>query len=137
MEIQLKREESANGCTFGALSIDGSFQCWTIEDVVRPAGEKVPGETAIPAGRYKVEITHSQRFGRLLPILIDVPNFTGVRIHPGNTSADTEGCILPGRTKGMDAVYESRVAFSALFGMIRTAVDGGQEDVWITIEDAP
>ena len=135
MEILLKREESANGCTFGALSIDGSFQCWTIEDVVRPAGEKVPGETAIQAGRYEVRITQSQRFSRLLPILIDVPNFTGVRIHPGNTSADTEGCILPGRTKGQDAVYESRVAFSALFGKIRGPLDQGDQ-VWITIEDA-
>ena len=135
MEIFLRREPSIRGRTFGALSIDGIFECWTIEDVVRPGDEKVPGETAIPAGRYEVRITLSQRFGRMLPILLDVPNFTGIRIHPGNTAADTEGCILPGRTKGQDAVYESRVAFTALYGKISAARDG-RDAVWITITDA-
>ena len=135
MELLLKREPSSRGRTFGAVSIDGLFECWTIEDVVRRDDEKVPGETAIPAGRYEVRITLSQRFGRLLPILLDVPNFTGVRIHPGNTAADTEGCILPGRTKGPDAVYESRVAFAALFAKIGAARGGG-DAVWITVQDA-
>lgn len=131
MEIRLVRDVLTPAFTLGRLSIDGTEECYTVEDCVRE-GPKVPGETAIPAGRYKVIITHSPRFRRPLPLLLDVPGFTGVRIHPGNTVADTEGCILPGRIRTTDGVSESRLAFDALYRQIVEALDAGEE-VWITI----
>lgn len=131
MEIRLDRDVLTPAFTLGCLSIDGTEECYTVEDAVRD-GPKVPGKTAIPAGRYKVIITHSPRFRRPLPLLLDVPGFAGVRIHPGNTVADTEGCILPGRIRTPDGVRESRLAFDALYRQIAEALDAGEE-VWITI----
>jgi hypothetical protein len=87
---------------------------------------KVPGKTAIPSGMYKVVITPSARFKRPMPLLLNVPNFEGIRIHWGNTDADTEGCILVGRTqKPPDFIGESRLAFDALFPKIKAALDSG------------
>lgn len=130
MELLLKRNPSASGCTTGTLSVDGAFECYTLEDVVRPNGEKVYGQTAIPAGRYHVAITMSNRFKTLLPLLEAVPNFEGVRIHPGNTAADTEGCILVGQTQTTNSVGASRAAFAVLLQKMQSATD----DIWITIE---
>ena len=99
MELTLVRDVCGTDCTLGKLFVDGAFDCYTVEDVVRPDGTKIPGKTAIPEGRYRVVVTRSPRFGRDLPLLEKVPNFEGVRIHPGNTAADTEGCIIPGRVR--------------------------------------
>lgn len=132
MLITLIREPSGPVATIGRMVIDGQHACYTCEDVVRPLGQKIAGETAIPEGRYRVVVSHSQRFGRALPLLLDVPWFTGVRIHPGNTAADTEGCILPGLSHTDSTVGRSRVAFEALFGRIQAALAGGDE-VWIEI----
>lgn len=78
----------------GDLHLDGNFFCHTLEDEIRPDGEKVYGKTAIPAGRYKVVLTKSIRFNRVMPLLLDVPMFTGIRLHGGNTSEDSKGCPL-------------------------------------------
>lgn len=81
--------------TIGDLLVGHKIFCHTLEDVVRPkTAAKVPCKTAIPSGRYKVELTFSNRFKRIMPLLIDVPGFEGVRIHGGNSSEDTEGCII-------------------------------------------
>lgn len=108
------------GCTIGSLSVDGVWQCWTLEDEVR-SGPKVPGQTAIPYGAYKVDITASQRFKRDLPLLLNVPNFSGIRIHPGNTSADTEGCILVGQDRLSNSLGHSVAAFADLFAKLAKA----------------
>lgn len=89
-------------------------------------GPKVYGETAIPAGTYNVVITPSQRFKRDLPMVENVPGFQGIRIHPGNTAEDTDGCILVGKAKGPDSVTDSRAAFNELFPKIKTALDAGE-----------
>ena len=105
MEIKVKRFHFGNTFTIGKLFIDGKdLNIFTLEDKVREIkGEpvdkwKVQNKTAIPKGIYKVIINLSNRFKRLLPLLLNVDGFEGVRIHPGNTSENTEGCILLGRT---------------------------------------
>ena len=142
MLITLVRDASENHWTLGRLSVDGRFHCYTCEDVVRPPGEpKVPGQTAIPAGRYRVIVTVSPRFSRLakrevrLPRLVGVPGFEGILIHPGNTHEHTEGCILPGRSYSPHGVTQSQGAFNSLFGLIEAAIDSG-EQVWIEIANA-
>lgn len=119
MTLTLVREPSANGRTFGVLFVDGRFQCHTLEDVVR--AEKIAGETAVPAGRYRVAVSWSPRFQRRLPLLENVPGFSGVRIHAGNSSRDTEGCILPGLARDGDRVVQSRTAFMQLLELLEAA----------------
>lgn len=141
MELLLRRRASLKRATLGELYADGHLACFTLEDIVReipgrPVAEwKIAGETAIPAGRYQVVITHSARFGRELPLLAAVPGFTGVRMHPGNTAADTEGCILVGTQIAGETIVESRSAFASLFARIRQALDNG-EQVWLEIRNA-
>lgn len=136
MRLRLIREPSMECATLGALYVDGVWNCWTLEDVIRevkgsPVEQwKVYGKTAIPAGRYRVRFTFSQRFGRVLPLLEDVPGFTGIRIHPGNTVEDTEGCILPGSSRQPSRVFGSRVAFERLFEQI-----SGAAECWIDVEN--
>lgn len=132
MKLRLKRQDYSDARTIGRLSIDGVDFCFTLEDTVR-TGPKVPGKTAIPSGTYAVKLTMSPRFGRILPLLVDVPGFDGVRIHPGNTAADTDGCILVGYTEAPGFVGRSRDAFARVFALISAARSAG-ETVTITIE---
>ncbi|MEP7304227.1 MAG: DUF5675 family protein [Acidobacteriota bacterium] len=131
MTLLLQREPSAAGCTLGRLFVDGVHAAFTLEDVVR-VGPKVPGQTAIPAGRYRVVITFSQRFQHMLPLLLDVPDFTGIRIHAGNVAADTAGCLLVGQGRAVDSITSSRLALAALQPQIAGAL-ARDEAVWITI----
>ena len=128
MKLTLIRDEFTANSTTGRLLVDGKFECFVLEDRERAKGEKkVYGKTAIPRGTYKVEITQSARFKRLLPLLLNVPNFEGIRIHPGNKAVDTEGCLLPGKLRGIDQVMESRAAFNRLFSKLTKAKHEGQE----------
>jgi hypothetical protein len=121
MLIEVKRFEFKDTYTVGKMYIDNIYECYTLEDVVRK-GAKVNGQTAIPTGTYNLIINHSNRFNRDLPLLENVPNFTGVRIHAGNTSAHTEGCILVGTTwSGKDFIGNSKVAFNKLFEKLKKA----------------
>lgn len=133
MKLTLQRSPSTSACTIGQLSIDGVHECFTLEDVVRP-GPKVFGQTAIPAGTYQVVITFSPHFQRELPLLVNVPGFEGVRIHPGNTTADTEGCILVGMDRLAESIGRSRIAFDALFPKLQAAIASGQT---VTLEVCP
>jgi hypothetical protein len=143
VNLLLERTPSGATCTIGDLYIDGDWFCFILEDIVREVeGQpveswKVKGATAIPAGNYKVQITYSNRFKRDLPLLVGVPGFEGIRIHPGNTDADTEGCLLPGMALGLgdESVSRSREAFDALFAKLGAAEDAGEE-IEITITSA-
>lgn len=121
MNLTLERLQFDEDCTIGQLYVDGEARCFVLEDAVRevsgrPVSEwKIYGETAIPYGTYKIVITMSQRFGRPLPLLLDVPGFSGIRIHPGNTAAQTHGCLLPGLDRLPKSVGRSRIAFDQLF----------------------
>lgn len=146
MQISIKRRPSANGATISTWYVDGQWQCFGCEDVVRGATEaKVYGKTAIPAGTYRVLVTFSNRFQKPLPLLVDLPgkrtlfgnlpiSECGIRIHPGNTPADTEGCLLPGTgiLPAAAGVSNSRVAFEALFAKINAAV-ARHEEIHLTI----
>ena len=108
---------------------NGHLICLILEDRVRIGG-KVRGETAIPPGKYEVRITHSPRFQRNLPILLEVPGFSGIRIHTGNDREDTEGCLLPGTRRQelsdkSQYVYNSRSAFSVVLSKIEGALAAG------------
>jgi hypothetical protein len=129
MELEVKRTEFTDDSTIGELSVDGQLECYTLEDKVRPV--KIAGKTAIPAGRYEVVINFSQRFGHPLPLLLNVPDFEGVRIHPGNRAVDTEGCILVGETKGADMISQSKAAFDRLFTKLQSA--SGNEKIFLEI----
>lgn len=131
MKLLVQRGKSSKKSTIGELFIDGEFECYTLEDIVRPKGEKVYGETAIPCGTYRVVIDFSPHFGRRLPHVLDVPGFDGIRIHPGNTDADTDGCLLVGQTKGEDYIGQSKLAFEALFRKL-----DGQDEITITYVQA-
>jgi hypothetical protein len=132
VKLELKRTDCGRTCTIGDLFVDGKRECFTLEDVVRFDGVKIYGETAIPGGTYAVDITWSPRFKRDLPLLIGVDNFIGIRIHPGNTASDTEGCILVGQGKGVNCILSSRAAFDALFAKLSAAKKRG-EQITITI----
>ncbi len=102
--LKLKRRWLTNKSTVGEVFYDNStsVEFYSLEDRVRDL--KIPAVTAIPEGNYEIVVSYSNRFKRLLPLLVDVPNFEGVRIHSGNRPEDTEGCILLGMAKGVDAV---------------------------------
>jgi hypothetical protein len=127
MKLLLKRLHKTENSTIGELYVDGKFECYTLEDKEREV--KIKSETAIPKGTYIVGITLSNRFKKLLPILINVPNFEGVRIHSGNTNHDTEGCILVGTTRSKDFIGNSRTAFQKLFAKMQSA-----KNITITVE---
>ncbi|MBL8702337.1 MAG: hypothetical protein JNK67_28390 [Alphaproteobacteria bacterium] len=125
MNLKLVREQYKPNSTIGRLLVDGTFECFTLEDGVRTS--KVFGETAIPPGTYRVTVEDSPRFKRKLPRLHDVANFSGVLIHPGNTAADTHGCVLVGQAwqPGSETIGASRAAFAALFDKITGALARG------------
>lgn len=135
LELRLVRNQYSSASTIGELHVDGRFECFTLEDRVRAA--KSAGTTAIPPGRYEVAVTWSNRFERPLPLLMDVPNYSGVRIHTGNKAEDTEGCILVGRRRLSDFVGESKVAFDALFPKIRDALHREKVFLEIVQDGAP
>jgi hypothetical protein len=142
MEIKVKRKEFTEESTISEVFVDGKFECYCIEDKDRGLldsmsetevkSKKIYAKTAIPKGRYNVVISFSNRFKKYLPEILNVKGYLGIRIHPGNTAADSEGCLLPGTTKAKDFVGNSRIAFDALFKKMK-AVEK-KEKIYITIK---
>lgn len=108
MKIKLLRSVQWRDVTLGQLYINGRYVCNTLEHPVRI--EKIPKVTAIPFGTYEVVVTWSPKFKRKLPLIKNVPNFEGIRIHRGNTLEDTEGCILVGEWEGSYGLIHSIAA---------------------------
>ena len=117
MIVSVKRTFKGAEYTIGKLYIDGHYLCDTLEDTVRN-GIKIAGKTAIPAGKYKVKKTMSPRFKKILPEILNVPGFSGVRIHNGNTADDSSGCVLLGLNKVKGTVLDSQTTMA--FFMART-----------------
>jgi hypothetical protein len=142
MELQLKRETFTDESTIGTLSIEGKFECFILEDKDRGLNDnltleqilkvKVYGKTAIPYGRYEVDWTMSARFKVMMPILLNVKGYSGIRIHKGNTEIDSLGCLLCGTRKKNNMVTESTLATKNLYTKIENAKKQGQR-IFITI----
>jgi hypothetical protein len=136
MHLALHRVEAVGDATIGEMYLDGTFFCYTLEDVVRdlgPNGEgKVWGKTAIPAGTYEILLSFSPKFQRLMPRLMDVPFFDGILIHKGNTAENTHGCILVGDVRDGATIKQSTAAYERLFPAI-AEVAGRGEHTTITI----
>jgi hypothetical protein len=135
MELKLTRRVFTDESTIGRLSVNGKDTFWTLEDKQRLPGEKIPGKTAIPTGRFEVVLDHSNRFARTMPHILDVPGFEGVRIHWGNTAKDTEGCILVGLSYDPaipNFIGSSKIAFEQLFALILEAGDN-EDRIWLEI----
>ena len=130
MELFLKRLYKTDKSTIGELKINNIFVCYTLEDVEREV--KIAGQTAIPKGRYEIAITFSNRFKKFMPLLLNVPNFSGIRIHAGNTAKDTLGCILVGKNRSENQISNSRFAYKSLFYRLKNA--SKKEKIFINIE---
>ena len=135
-ELTLNRDIRSPDYTLGTLYVGMHFYGYTCEDTDRHLEDnpeaKVNGQTAIPVGRYRLTTSLSKRFGKILPILVCVPGFTGVRVHGGNTAADTEGCILLGRVRTVCGVANCADRVQALIELI-TATEAEGGECWITV----
>jgi hypothetical protein len=127
MKLLLERKYLGDSYTIGHLSINGEYFCDVLEDKVRVPFIKIPKETAIPYGTYKVTITYSNKFQREMPLLNDVPQYQGIRIHSGNTEVDTEGCLLVGENKVKGKVINSKITFDKLYPILKETFDKGEE----------
>lgn len=144
MKLEIIRKTFTDISTIGELTIDGKHFSYTLEDKERqtqPEGAvrswspdlKIQGETAIPYGTYEVITNYSTRFKKVMPLLLNVPSFEGVRIHNGSYAGDTEGCPLIGYIKAKDFIGQSRLAFGDFMPLLTAALeDGGR--VFLTIK---
>lgn len=139
MKLTLKRIALRPTYTIGKLYIDDAYFCDTLEDTVRDINksgkfdngeQKIKGKTAIPYGTYEIKWTYSPRFKKYTPQLMNVPSFEGIRIHAGNTSADTEGCLILGENKQVGKVLNSRATINKFYTIIKEACSNGK----VTIE---
>ena len=143
MKILVKRIAKRPTYTIGKMYLDGKYFCDTLEDTDRNISQstpldtikkvKLPNNTAIPTGTYKVIVNVSPKFKRLLPRLLNVPGFDGILIHCGNSQYDTNGCILVGQNKLKGKVVNSQVTFTALYNQLKTAKNN-KESITLTIE---
>ena len=129
MKLELNRIAKKSLYTIGRLFVDGRYFCDTLEDRCRDLDreEKVMHETAIPAGTYEVIVNVSAKFKRKLPLLLNVPHFSGIRIHRGNTDEDTSGCILVGENKQPWRVINSTFYELRLTEMVEKAMLTGEK----------
>lgn len=133
MRITLIRIANRPTYCIGKLYIDGKYFCDTIEDTDRGLDDKmseeeilkykIKSETAIPTGIYQITITYSPKYKKNMPLINNVKGYSGIRIHSGNTSKDTEGCLIVGKNKEVGKVLESRVTYNALYKRLVQAKD--------------
>ena len=143
MEIQVNRIARKDGYTIGRMSLNGVYFCDTLEDTDRSLNaamsldeilsKKRKGITAIPTGKYDVILTFSPRFKRVLPLLLNVKGYEGVRVHAGNTNKDTEGCLLVGENKVKGQVINSRATLEKLMSVLLEC-EKRKEEITITID---
>lgn len=146
MKLTLKRIALKDTYTIGKLYVNDVYECDTLEDKVRDLNkngkfdngeQKIHGLTAIPYGTYSITLdVVSPKFSKKsqyrfcngkLPRLINVPEFSGVLIHIGNTSEDTDGCILVGQNKVIGKLINSTTTFHILYDKLYNAYRKGEQ----------
>lgn len=137
MNLTLQRTKIINNTVLGELSINGKFFCYTLEDKIRNV--KIKHETCIPEGEYNVNLTLNQRFKTILPLLSNVPGFEGIRIHAGNTTEDTSGCILVGSAINGEMLLHSKATLQNLLVQCKSAMkkEGIKINVLNPIKEVP
>ena len=133
MELKLKRIALKKEYTIGRLYIDGKYFCDTLEDVDRGLDQKMPLEqikkikvmhqTAIPTGVYKVRLSMSPRFKRILPEILAVPGFSGIRIHNGKDQNSSSGCLIVGKNTIVGQVTNSKYWMEKLISILQGATN--------------
>ncbi len=134
MHIKAHRNVFTENTTISNVTVNGDFLCFFLEDKDRKledGGTKVFGKTAIPRGFYEIVMDYSPKYKKNMPHILDVPQFEGIRIHPGNKEDDTEGCLIPGMDYKTDWVSESKVAYEKLLSLMLSAWTAGEK---VTIE---
>lgn len=142
MELILNRIAKKDTYTIGRLYVNGTYLCDTLEDkdrgltkdmsVSEIQKKKVYGETAIPIGKYQVIMSYSNKFKKVLPLILNVPGYSGIRFHSGNTANDSLGCILVGQNKVVGKVINSRDTMNKLQKILTEACK--KEKIYITIK---
>lgn len=137
MKLLLERKFYTEKSTQGQLSIDGTFEAYTLE---LPFSDGLPGG-AIPEGAFAVMVTYSPKFKRDMPLIVGIPERSDIRIHIGNDASETEGCILIGRTELGNFVGESRLAFDAFWDKTNAFMRAGNCQIAVrkvgTMDQAP
>ena len=146
MELTLIRRAFKDKYTIGKLFTDQKFICDTLEDPVRELHDinhdgdfddtnegKIYGKTAIPCGKYKILVTKSVKLKRILPILLKVPGFEGIRIHGGRNETWTEGCILVGENKEKGQLINYGYWETTIVNMLQMEIASGNKN-YITIK---
>lgn len=143
MKLQLIREPvvhlaEGEAHTPGKLYADGLYFGFTCEDEDRElervgVERKVYGRTCVPRGTYQVEVSFSHRFGKLLPSVMDVPGFSGIRIHGGNRAEDSLGCVLLGKCRTSTGIAQCADSIQRLIALI-TACEERNEQVWLEVK---
>jgi hypothetical protein len=145
--LHLSRIDYTPEATISVFCVEGALWGYALEDRRRPEGVKIPGRTCIPAGSYRLRVTFSARFKRWMPQIMDVPGFSGVRLHGGNTPADTEGCPLiaanrPERARVQGSLEARLLQYLAV--RIPRLAGESEESFWarlpdtrITLQDGP
>jgi len=133
MNLRIERKYFKDTYSIGTLSIDGVYFCDTLEDRYRamPEEKKIYGQTAISPGTYRIIMSYSNRFKRIMPEVLNVPYFEGIRIHSGNTDADTSGCILVGKNTIKGQLIDSRTTSDKL----NIILNNTNEKVYLGIEN--
>ena len=146
MNIELRRKYLKEEYTIGKIYVDQKYICDTLEDRIRDLNDynhdgdfydegegKVYGLTAIPSGSYRVIVTDSPKLKRRLPLLLNVPGFTGIRIHGGKNASWSEGCILVGENRKRGELVNYKYWETTITNMIEGAIFNG-EKIWLTIK---
>lgn len=138
MELKVKRLYKKDSYTIGKLYVDGEYFCDTVEDCDRGLTDKmsveeilaikVYGKTAIPTGRYRVTLTYSNKFKRVLPLINAVKGFLGIRMHNGKDASSSLGCVIVGENKVKGGVINSKATMEKLMQKL-----SGNRFIYLTI----